>query len=100
MPHAPVAEPVKQEQDVKTARQVNLALPTMKILLLAHHVIQVFIQRTRAKLLVYHAYPEHMKIELVQQNAKSAAKENIKMHPAIQLVWIVQWVDTWIKGGL
>ena len=94
VPHVPVATPVKPVQDVNHARQVNLAPPTMKTLLLARHAKQGYIKTIWAKLLVYHAYPEPMKTSLVQQNVKSAAKANIKLHPAIQLVWIAKWVDT------
>jgi hypothetical protein len=46
--------------------------------------------------IVWVAILERMKIELVQQNVKIAALDNIKMHLATTLVWIVKWGSTWV----
>jgi hypothetical protein len=64
------------------------------LLILVLSVNLAIIKRTWAKRLVYPAYLEHMKTIPVQQNAKSAAKDNIKIHQATTLVWIVKSVNT------
>jgi hypothetical protein len=69
----------------KHVRLVNLVHPMIRRLFLARHVIPAIINTFRAKRLVCRAYLARMKIELVHQNVKIAALDNIKMYLATTL---------------
>jgi hypothetical protein len=73
-----------------------LAKSATEVLLRAHNVILDFIKMNWANRLVYRAYLERMSINTVQQTVKLAAKDTIKMHLALALVWLAKSANTWI----
>jgi hypothetical protein len=73
-----------------------LAKSATEALLRAHNVILDFIKTSRAKRLVYRVYLERMNMNTVQQTVKLAAKDTIKLHLAMPLVWLAKSANTWI----
>jgi len=90
VPNAPVAMRVKQEPvpvaDANNVPPGKLVNPRMQPLLLAPPVLPDIIKMNWAKLPAYPAFLEHLKIELVRQNVKIAALDNIKMCLAMKPV--------------
>ena len=86
VPNAPVAPLAKRVLPVaKYVRRANLVNPMIQKRILVHHATRACIKQIRAKRLVCRAFLERMKIELVHQNVKIAALDNIKMHLATKL---------------
>ena len=90
VPNASVAMRVKQEPvpvaDANNVPPGKLVNPRMQPLLLAPPVLPDVIKMNWAKLPAYLAFLEHLKIEMVQQNVKIAALDNIKMRLAMKPV--------------
>jgi len=98
VPNAPVATLVNRVRVImvcaKHVRGVNLVNPMTILLILARHATLGFIKKIRAKRLVYPAYLERMQMVQVSNLAKDVAKDNIKIWPAMNPVWIVKLVNT------
>ena len=89
VPNAPVVPLAKQVPVLMVlAERVmrdNHANPMIQTRLRARPAKVALIKTKMAKRLVCRAYLERMKIELVHQNVKIAALDNIKMHLATKL---------------
>ena len=98
VPNASVATRVKPERAlvvlVKNVPLVNLVNPMIQTLLRARHATRAVIKMNWAKLPVCRAFPERIKMTLVQQNVKNATLGNTKIDPVMTPVWIAQWANT------
>jgi len=94
-PVAPLVKPVLVPMALaKHVRRVNLVHPMTILLTRAYHVFLDLIKQLRAKHRVCRAFLARTKTILVLPNVKIAALGNIKMHLAMEHVWIAKWANT------